>query len=365
GGETVLFTFGVDYQSHVFDMLRDRTDVNAATGAVVPATNLILPSKYFPKSHVREAGSYVQAEVRIGRMTIVPGVRYDRFTLDADENDGVFLATLSPVPSDFSAGAVSGKLGASFAVSGAVTLHAQYAGGFRAPPYSAINSGFTNLLGGYTSVPNPDLEPETSDNVELGVRSVAGPVSVGVTGFWNSYDDFILQAQRGVNPATGLLEFQYQNVAQVSIRGVELQADAQLAASLRLRGSYAIIRGRDVSTPAEAPLDTIAPDQGAVGLQYSAPSNRWGTELTLRAVAAQSQETAGPGLFAPDGFAVVDIFGWFALTDAMAVRAAVLNLTDAKYFEWPNVRGRQAADPVIDRYSSPGVSGMVSLSYGW
>ena len=43
----------------------------------------------------------------------------------------------------------------------------------------------------------------------------------------------------------------------------------------------------------------------------------------------------------------------------------MLNLTDAKYFEWTNVRGRQATDPAIDRYTSPGISGLVSIGYGW
>ena len=49
----------------------------------------------------------------------------------------------------------------------------------------------------------------------------------------------------------------------------------------------------------------------------------------------------------------------------VTVRGGILNLTDQKYFEWPNVRGRSAADPAIDRYSSPGISGLVSVSYGW
>ena len=47
------------------------------------------------------------------------------------------------------------------------------------------------------------------------------------------------------------------------------------------------------------------------------------------------------------------------------LRAGVLNLTNATYYEWPNVRGRLAGDPVIDRYSSPGISGIVSVGYAW
>jgi hemoglobin/transferrin/lactoferrin receptor protein len=365
GNQAVLFTFGGGYKHNTFDMIRDRLDVNAATGAVIPATNLILPSKYFPKSGVGETGAYVQAETRLGRLTLVPGVRYDRFSLDADASDAVYIATLSPAAADFNADATSARIGAAVAVSNALTLHAQYAGGFRAPPYSSVNSGFTNLQGGYTSVPNTELDAETSDNIEFGARTVVGPVSLGITGFWNAYDNFILQVQRGVNPTTRLLEFQYQNVSKVEIRGVELQGEAQLRDGLRLRASYALIRGDDVSGPADVPLNSIAPDQGVVGLQYAASSNRWGSDLTVRAVAGQSPETAGAGLFAPEAFGVVDLSGWASLGHGVTLRGGVLNLTDTKYFEWPNVRGRAENDPLIDRYSSPGVSGIVSLSYGW
>ena len=365
GGQPTLLTFGGSYKHNAFDMIRDRVDVNAVTGAIVPATNLILPSKYFPRSDVGEAGTYFQAEMRLGRLTLVPGVRYDHFALDADESDPVFVASLSPTAVDFSADATSAKVGAAYSVSSAVTVHAQYAGGFRAPPYSAVNSGFTNLAGGYTSVPNTDLDAETSDNVEFGVRSAMGPVSFAVTGFMNYYDNFILQVQRGLNAATRLLEFQYQNISKVEIQGVEFQGEARLTDELRLRASYAIIRGNDVSAADDVPLNSIAPDQGAFGLLYSAPSSRWGSELIVRAARGQSQETAGTGMFAPEAYGVADVVGWIALGRSVTMRGGVLNVTDQKYFEWPNVRGRSATDPTIDRYSSPGISGVASVSYGW
>jgi hemoglobin/transferrin/lactoferrin receptor protein len=364
GGQSLLFTFGGSHKHNTFDMLRDRVDVNAATGAVIPNTALILPTKYFPTSDVGESGAYVQAELRLGAVTLVPGVRYDRFSLDADAQDAVFLASLSPVPEDFHADASSARLGAAVRLSDAVTLHAQYAGGFRAPPYSAVNSGFTNLQGGYTSIPNTSLDAETSDNVEFGVRSATGPFSLAVTGFWNAYDGFIQQMLRGTNPTTRLLEYQYQNISKVKIRGVEFQGEVRLAETLRFRAAYAVIDGDDVSGTTDVPLDTIAPNQAVFGLLYAPKSNRWGTDLTVRAVQAQSAARAG-AFFAPDAYGVVDLTGWFAIGRMVTVRGGALNLTDATYYQWSHVRGRSATDPVIDRYSSPGASGIVSVSYGW
>ena len=57
--------------------------------------------------------------------------------------------------------------------------------------------------------------------------------------------------------------------------------------------------------------------------------------------------------------------GFASLLEDLTFRIGLLNLTDAKYFEWWNVRGRAADDPVIDRYSSPGISVVASLGYDW
>ena len=358
-----MLTFGGNYKRHAFDMLRDRTDINAATGAVVPQTAIVLPSKYFPKSDVDEAGAYVQLEARLGRLTVVPAIRYDRFSMDADDKDAIYIATLSPPAADFDDSAVSTKIGASFRASEQLTVYGSYSKGFRAPPYSAINSGFTNLAGGYTSLSNPNLRAETSDNLEAGARAAIGRVAFSVTGFWNDYENFIDQVQRGVNSTTRLIEFQYQNVYKVKIEGVEFRGEARLRNSLRLRGSYAVIRGNDVSGSTEVPLNSISPDQGVVGLEYAV--NRFGAEASVRSVRGQRAAAAGANMFVPEGFAVADVTGWFSVSERVKLRAGLLNLTDKKYFEWPNVRGRSAAEVTIDRYSSPGVSAIASLSVGW
>ncbi|MET0556934.1 MAG: TonB-dependent receptor [Vicinamibacteria bacterium] len=365
GAQPLLLTFGGSYKRDRFDMIRDRADVNADTGAVVPAVGLILPGKYFPKSDVAETGVYLQGELAAGRLKLVPGVRYDRFSMDADEHDAVFALSLAPTPADFGADRASARLGAALEVTSALTLQAQYAGGFRAPPYNAVNSGFTNPQGGYTSIPNTDLRPETSENFETGLRFAGGAVSAGVTGFWNTYDDFILQADRGVNPATGLLEFQYQNVSKARIRGLELQAEARLSESVRLRGAWAFVSGHDTSASEETPLGTIAPNQGAFGIGYAPRGKRFGGDLVARVTSGQSEEDVAEGAFLPDSYAVLDLTGWVRIARGLVLRAGVLNLTDRKYFEWANVRGRLASDPAIDRYSSPGISGLVSLSAGW
>ena len=366
----ILLTAGGSYTADTFDILRDRTETFVGNGAPVP-TDLIFPTKYFPESTVVEAGVYVQAELLLGRVTLVPGLRYDHYTLDADQRDPIYVASLSPEAADFADAAVSPKVGAAVRLNDILTLHAQYAAGFRAPPYSAINTGFTSLRIGFTTLPNPDLRAERSDNLELGLRVSFDRASLGATVFSNWYTDFIEIKSLGENPRTRLLEFRSENLEAATIRGLELRAEAYLSDSVILRGSYARIEGvevlQDAATAALAestPLGSVAPNEGVVGLRYARPSGRWGQEVSVRLV----ESAAGrhdEDFFEPDGYAVVDLVGFLSLAESLTFRFGVLNLTGAKYFEWWNVRGRLANDAAIDRYSSPGLSVIGSLGYDW
>ena len=365
----MLITAGASYKSDYFDILRDRTETHGITQQPVP-TSLIFPTKYFPESTVSEAGAYLQAELQFGRFSFVPGVRYDHFALDANQDDPVFIASLNPTAADFSDGAVSPKLGVAASLTDALTVHAQYSGGFRAPPYSAINTGFTNPRGGYTTLPNPDLRAETSRNVEVGVRAAFDRVSLGLTVFSNRYDDFIASTSLGLNPVTRLLEFQSRNLDEAEIEGVELRGEAYLSDSVMLRWSYARINGVEIFEDTVVPplaeetqLGEIAPNEGVLGLRYVRPSGRWGGELSVRVV--EAYRYGSEEQFAPEAWQVVDLVGFVSLAEPLTFRLGLLNLTDSKHFEWWNVRGRPANDPVIDRYSSPGVSAVASLGYEW
>lgn len=361
----VVLTFGGSYQRDRFDTLRDVETRFARPGPPGPAAGPgpIYPTKFFPASDVTEAGAYLQAELETSRVTITPGVRYDRFATDADQHDAIYLATLSPEPVDFAAGAVSPKVGAAVRVSDAFTIHAQYASGFRAPPYSAVNNGYTNLAVGVRTLPNPGLRPETSDNIEVGFRSTFDRVSIGVTGFSNRFDDFIALTTLPLAPGARLLEFQARNLDEVHIAGVEVRGEAHLGDRVTLRGSFAAIRGENVVL--DEPLEEIAPSDGAVGVQYLAGSGAWGSELSVRFTTGKRAADVGEQQFAPEAYTVTDLVGFVSLAGPLTLRLGLLNLTNARYFEWWNVRGRRADDPVIDRYSSPGIGFIGSLAYDW
>ena len=358
-GSRQTLTYGLQARRDTFDGLRDRTEFLVGSGAPVP-TSLNFPTKYFPESDVEELGLFAQGELILanGRVRLVPGVRYDRFELDPSQNDTIFLEGNpgQPDPVGITDEAVSPKLGVVVSLSSNTALFAQYAGGFRAPPMSDVNNGFTNLAGGYRTLPNADLEPETSDNFELGFRAQGSRGSFSITGFDNRYDDFIEISFLGFNPTNFLLEFQAQNVNEVEISGIEAAGDVRFGESWRLRAAYSYVEGDNVSI--DEPLTSIAPSRLVTGLRYARPGSRWGAEAvaTFGGSKSSGDLPEGSTQFQAPSYEVFDLAAWFSFNERFALQLSGRNLTDETYFEWPFVRGRNEGDPVIDRYSSPGRS---------
>ena len=364
-----LLTFGMNFKRDRFDQLRDRVQTNIDTGEPVDSTDgLSFPTKYFPESRVDTAGLFAQAEMSFaaGHLTVVPGLRYDYFDLSIDENDSIYLSgnegTSDPVESTESA--LSPKLAILAGISPNIVLQAQYAHGFRAPPYSAINSGFTHLAGGVTRLPNPDLRPETSDGFELGIRGSWARGAYSFTGYTTDYEDFIELVVLGPNPATGLIEFQERNVAQARISGVEATADFFLSKGWTLRSAMSWSEGEDETR--SVPLNSIHPPELVLGLRRDSDSGRWQAELVTRLVAEKGRndlDDTEEEQFAAPAYQIVDLFAGWQITPRVSLNAGLLNVLDEKYWEWTDALGRQEGSPTLDRYTGPGRSASIALRY--
>jgi len=367
GNGSQLLTWGVAASRDRFDMLRRRRDVDAESGAEIPSS-MPFPSKYFPRSTMDELGVFVQQELELldGRLRLVPGLRYDRFALDADQDDAVFFAGNpgTPPPVDLTESAVSPRFGAVYRLRDDVVVYAQYAAGFRAPSYAYVNNGFSNFAFGYRTLPNPDLRPESSDDREVGVRWLGRRGSLSVAAFDNRYDDFIDIRTVGVDPASGLLDFQAQNVATARIRGVELSGDLSLGDAWRLRTAASWMRGDDEAEG--RPLNSVPPPQLVAGLGYRPASGRWGAELTAtvsRGKDADRVDRSAVDQFAPPGYELVDLTGFYRLGGGLRLQLALRNLLDETYWQWPDVVGQSAGSPVLDRFTSPGLNAAVTLRW--
>ncbi len=352
---------GGDYSQTRQEGVRDGT---------VPPFGETFPTRAFPNTDYMLAGLFVQDEIAMldGRLTLFPALRFDTYDLEP-EDDALFIGAIAGQ----SDSRFSPKLGAVYWVTENFGLYAQRAAGFKAPSPSQVNNGFSNISVGYESIPNPDLKPETSDTVEIGIRFrdialAGGEWSAGVTAFDGEYQDFIEQVQVGgtftpLDPAI----FQYVNLGEVEIKGIEARVEGTWDNGFGFIAAASYAEGEQTSGGVTQPLASIEPWKISAGLSYRDPAGRFGGQIAGVYSAGKDADDAGltctGGCFLPSSFTFVDVTAYWNITDDLTLRAGVFNLTDEKYWWWGDVRGLSETSLTRDAYTQPGRNASVSLSY--
>lgn len=362
---------GLEYRYSRSSELRDGSQTVLGSGVTSnQVLGEIFPVRDFPISDVMEWGLYLHDEIRFGdsRWLLIPGLRIDHYALQPRPDaiyreDNPFTETVS-----LSTLAASPKLGLVYQFNDSWSGFAQYARGFRAPPFEDANIGLDIPLFGIRAIPNPDLQSETSDGFELGVRHWGRHGQFSLSGFLTDYNDFIeTRARIGIDPETGVLLFQSRNIEQARIYGAELSWSQALEAwhpglqGLRLELAGYWSRGDNQSN--DQPLNSIAPPQAVVGLQWQSSDDRWYTGLTNTFTRRQTRidQTSG-ARFATPGYGVLDwVWGWRA-NEWLQLRGGVFNVTDKQYWRWLDVAAFTPDDPVIQILSRPGRHLALNLS---
>ncbi|MDA0687101.1 MAG: TonB-dependent hemoglobin/transferrin/lactoferrin family receptor [Proteobacteria bacterium] len=372
-GTIHAFAYGLNFDQTDTERPRNRCDIEQGRGniscaiAAYPfAPPEVFPNKTFPDTETTRLGVYLQDEIRIGEsgLTLIPGIRYDQYEMEPELNDNLTgvgdiedFGNFSVVAVDSSE--VSLSLGALYNLDDTYSLFAQYAEGYRPPNFDEANQAFVNLGFGYATVPNPLLEAESSQGIELGLRADYENAFVSFALFNNDYEDFIESSFVGMQRNISL--FQDSNVGEARIRGAELLANVYLSPQLSLRSSLAYARGdNEVSN---TPLDSIEPLTAVVGASYSANNGIWGAQLLLTAVAEKDRVSSTSAVTA-DGYAVVDVMGHMNLSEAGTVRIGIFNLFDEQYARWSNIQGLDATSlSTIQNAQQPGTNFRVAFDY--
>jgi hemoglobin/transferrin/lactoferrin receptor protein len=109
--------------------LAQMTADHLQTGQTPPAGETF-PLKRFPKTNERNTALFIQDEIVGERWSIVPALRWDRFSINPEQAG--FVGTAAAL----SGSAVSPKLGGTFKLTPEWTLYSQWATGFKAPTRS-------------------------------------------------------------------------------------------------------------------------------------------------------------------------------------------------------------------------------------
>ena len=355
-------TFGGDWSMTTQEGVRDGT---------TPPVGETFPVRAFPKTEFQLAGLFVQDEIELldGALSIIPAVRYDWYDL-SPKVDAQFPAPASGQSDDH----ISPKLGVVYWTGAHLGVFANYALGFRAPSPMQVNNFFENPVYGYRSIPNPNLSPETSESFEAGFRLrdidvAGGKMRLNTTAFATHYDDFIDQvvvAGRGI-PGVDPLVYQYVNLTEVDIRGLEARADIYWDNGFSLIGSAAYAEGEQTTSGRRTELASVDPVKLVAGLNYAAPSGVWGGSATVTWSGKKEDTTygglsCGSACYLGDSFTLLDLTAYWNVTERATLRAGAFNVFDETYGWWSDVRGLSAASTVKDAYTQPGRNFGVSLT---
>jgi hemoglobin/transferrin/lactoferrin receptor protein len=350
--------FGLEYRERETTEYRDGLSTNMLDGT---STNIILgeefPLRDFPISVSKEWGAYVEDTITLGDWSLIGAIRADRFDL-SPKNDPMYAADYPfATPVSLSESDVSPKLGVIYRLNPETDIYVQYAHGFRAPPYEDANIGLEIPFFNYRAIPNPDLKSESSDGFDAGIRWQGIDSSIRLSVFRTRYTDFIESKVRlGLDPVSGRVLFQSQNLAKTVIEGVEAGGHINFRGVLEnfsLDGSLYLARGENRENGQS--LNSVGPGQAVIGATWKGHSSD--RRIRLQATLTDGwddRDESGGELFKPAGHAVFDLYYTQRIAERTTFRAGVLNLTDRTYWNWSDIRGLSPTDPVMPYLAQPG-----------
>jgi len=357
--------YGFEISSSVLEDQRDALQTNLTTGV---STNVLLgetfPLRDFPRSRVTELGVYVHDEFQLwpDGPVISPGLRYEHYRLRTRDDALFELRYPNTEVTDLTHDAWLPKLGIVWPLAGNTEWFAQYARGYRAPPFSDVNIGLYYPQFNVLAIANPDLKAERGYAFETGVRGRSAEREWSLTAYHNRYSDFIQsRASLGFDPVRGLLVFQSINRDKVVIEGLEATFSQQLSDSWSTALSAEYSRGEDRQSGRA--IADVAPPRAIAEIQYSADA--WDSRLILTAVRGQRDlvDEGGAELFSAPGYATLDwLTRWYVNTDTN-ISVGVFNLTDRQYWRNSRVSGIAENDPQLAVLAESGLSVGAALYY--
>ncbi|ATA25596.1 TonB-dependent receptor [Brenneria goodwinii] len=239
--------------------------------------------------------------------------------------------------------------------------------------YGAWSLGYGGTGSSYATLGSPDLQTETSDNYELGLKGqLVEGVTIHAAAFYNDYKNFIgitryacPSSQCTGYPSSISTVYQYENRDKAYIYGGELSAKFNLGTwfdqvdGLSARLAYGYSKGAsksDLAGDGYVDLESVAPMKAIVGVAYDDPSQIYGAALTATFnKGKQASDTSGRkantnGAVASSsteymrvpGYGVVDLTAYYRISKNVKLSGGVYNVTDRKYWDYLSSRNIEA-----------------------
>jgi outer membrane receptor protein involved in Fe transport len=198
---------------------------------------------------------------------------------------------------------------------------------------------------------NPDLDPETSLQFDLGMRYTRQGFRLAVYAYHYGITDLVERY------STTTDFFFFRNRGEAEIRGLELEAQAELGQGFSLELAGQTARGKAVGETAaagnaEAWLDDIAPDMASATLRKSLLNKG---SAHVRVAVFRDDLRNGPSEIDAPGYTLLDAGASWWLTPNVELRALGRNLLNDTYYASPDARfvfapGRNASLTAVVRF---------------
>jgi hemoglobin/transferrin/lactoferrin receptor protein len=274
----LLMTYGVD-------AFRDRSvstdsSITRITGFGPPQLHVDRVPQV-PNATFRSAGAFVQAEVAAGRTSVVLGGRVQDVSAKTSETEGLAQTFQSKANRT-----VVGSASAIHSLTDNLSVLGSVGRGFRSP--NLIEWFYEGLStdGRYYQARNTELEPETSMNVDAGLRFRSGGLSVEGFAFRNRIRDGIRTVPTDAR-VNNRVVYRNVNIDELVFNGVELNGEMTLPAAFVVSGGYSWQEARD-ARDARIPVGDIYSSKATGGLRYGNLSSRFWAEYGVRHQGEQS-----------------------------------------------------------------------------
>jgi iron complex outermembrane receptor protein/hemoglobin/transferrin/lactoferrin receptor protein len=283
-----------------------------------------------------DTGVYASIEAApIAMVSIAGGIRGDYV---ATRNEGGFFGDRST-----GNGAGSGFVAVTVGSFGGFSTTAQIARGFRDPVLS--DRYFRGPSGRGFITGNPELEPESSLQLDLGLRYTS-PRLRAATYFYNYRIIDLIERYEAESDF-----FFFRNRGRARLRGFEVEAQASLGRGVSLESAFQVARGRALDE--DTYLDDIAPETFSVQLRKGFAIRD--AFVQVRSAWYAEDTRPGPTEIAVPGYTLLDVAGGLMLVESLELRLSARNLLNERYAASQDARtvvapGRSAALSVVVRF---------------
>lgn len=217
-------------------------------------------------------------------------------------------------------------------------LNGGVATGYRTPELREfVEDYFLTTNRGRGVIPgNPDLEPEESTSYELGVRFEDGGTRFTATAFQTDFKNKIETRDTGNTitiDGTNFDLFEYFNVGEAEVRGVEITAGAFVTSNVEIGGSFTYTESERLSDDElkGQPLARTPDYQASVRVDWWEPIedlNLWAAAHYIGESVLINSSSRGNTVEQHAGYATGDIGANYAINDHFTVKGVVYNLLD-------------------------------------